>query len=151
MFSRKLPAALITSVFAALLVTVAMASLADFKSPFDGSKMDFPLKAGEVETPALKEFKASGTNPYRGDEAAVKQGKELYETWCQACHNADGSGRMGPALIGKDFAYPQTATDPGMFAIIYGGAKGAMQPFSAREVSQDEMLKIVAYVRTLDK
>ena len=48
-------------------------------------------------------------------------------------------------------AYAQTASDPGMFAIIYGGAKGAMQPFSAREVSQDEMLKIVAYVRTLEK
>lgn len=140
-----------TSVFSALLVTAAVANLADFKSPFDGSKMEFPLKPGEVETPALKEFKTSGNNPYRGDESATKQGKELYESWCQACHNADGSGRMGPALIGKDFVYPQSATDPGMFAIIYGGAKGAMQPFSAREVTQDEMLKIIAYVRTLDK
>ncbi len=134
-----------------MLVAAAGASVSDFKSPFDGSKMDFPLKPGEVETPVLKEFKVTGNNQYRGDTKAVKDGKELYETWCQACHNADGSGRMGPALIGKDFSYPQTASDPGMFAIIYGGAKGAMQPFSAREVTQDEMLKIIAFVRTLEK
>jgi cytochrome c-L len=129
----------------------AIASVADFKSPFDGSKMEFPLKAGETETPQLKEFKATGNNPYRGDAKATAEGKELYEQWCQACHNSDGSGRMGPQLIGKDFNYPQTATDPGMFSIIYGGAKGAMQPFSTREVTQDEMLKIITYVRTLDK
>lgn len=151
MSGRRFSATVVASACSALLVTAAVASLADFKSPFDGAKMEFPLKPGEVETPALNEFKATGLNQYRGNEKALKEGKELYETWCQACHNADGSGRMGPALIGKDFAYPQSATDPGMFAIIFGGAKGAMQPFSAREVSQDEMLKIVAYVRTLEK
>ena len=129
----------------------AIASVADFKNPLDDSKMEFPLKAGETETPQLKDFKTTGANPYRGDAKATTEGKELYEQWCQACHNADGSGRMGPQLIGKDFKYPQTATDPGMFAIIYGGARGAMQAFSTREVTQDEMLKIIAHVRTLDK
>jgi cytochrome c-L len=38
-----------------------------------------------------------------------------------------------------------------MFAIIYGGANGAMQSFHRRCVKQDEMLRITAYVRTLDK
>ena len=42
-------------------------------------------------------------------------------------------------------------TDPGMFAIIYGGANGAMQSFQRRGTKQDEMLRIIAYVRTLDK
>ena len=134
-----------------MLAGAALAKVSDFKSPFDGTPIDFVLKPGETETPPLKEFKATGTNQYRGDAKAIKDGKELYETWCQACHNADGSGRMGPPLIGNDFVYPQTASDPGMFSIIYSGAKGAMQPFSAREVSQDEMLKIIAYVRTLEK
>jgi len=38
-----------------------------------------------------------------------------------------------------------------MFAIIYAGARGAMQPFSRRGMKQDDMLNIVAYVRTLEK
>ena len=58
---------------------------------------------------------------------------------------------MGPTLVGKDVVYKQALTDPGMFAIIYGGANGAMQPFSKRGMKQDEMLKIIAYVRSLDK
>jgi len=52
---------------------------------------------------------------------------------------------------GKDVVYKQVLTDPGMFSIIYGGASGAMQSFHRRGMKQDEMLKIVAYVRTLDK
>jgi cytochrome c-L len=47
--------------------------------------------------------------------------------------------------------YKQVLTDPGMFAIIYGGANGAMQLFHRRGMKQDEMLRIIAYVRTLGK
>jgi cytochrome c-L len=38
-----------------------------------------------------------------------------------------------------------------MFAMIYGGASGSMQSFRRRGMKQDEMLRIIAYVRTLDK
>jgi len=36
--------------------------LSDFKSPLDNSPMTFPLSAGEVETPAVKNFMATGVN-----------------------------------------------------------------------------------------
>jgi cytochrome c-L len=38
-----------------------------------------------------------------------------------------------------------------MFSIIYAGASGAMQPFSKRDLTQDDMLKIIAYIRSLDQ
>ena len=141
---------------AALLLAASFAAtpadlLADFKSPIDGSKMTFPLKPGEEETPVLKKFKATGVNDYRGNAEAIAKGKELFEQWCQVCHGPDASGRMGPALIGKDHTYPQTFSDPGMFSIVYGGASGAMQAFSRRDVTQDDILHIIAYVRSLDK
>ena len=41
---------------------------------------------------------------------------------CIICHGADGAGKMGPTIVGKDVAYKQVLTDPGMFAIINGGA-----------------------------
>jgi cytochrome c-L len=59
--------------------------------------------------------------------------------------------KMGPTLAGKDIVYKQMLTDPGKFSIIYGGASGAKQSFHRRGMKQDEMLRIVAYVRTLDK
>lgn len=133
------------------LSPVAAGDLSDFKSPLDNSPMTFPLQPGEVETPAVKNFKATGVNEYRGNADAIADGKKLYTANCMVCHGADGTGKMGPTLVGKDVVYPQALTDPGMFSIIYGGASGAMQSFARRGMQQDQMLKIIAYVRTLDK
>src|SRR5690606_35073175 len=126
---------------AALVGAVAHADKPVFKHPLDGAPIQTPLKPGESETPALKQFKDTGVNDYRGNAAAVAEGKALYNRWCQVCHGADGTGNMGPSLVGSQHVYAQTATDPGMFAIIYAGASGAMQPFGNRDLTQDDMLK----------
>lgn len=133
------------------LALAAGAVAPEFKHAIDGSPIKPVLKPGEAQTPALQEFMASGLNRYRGQADALAQGKELYERWCQVCHNADGSGRMGPALVGGSHVYPQVVSDAGMFAVIYGGAGGAMQAFSTREITQDEILKVIAYVRSLER
>jgi hypothetical protein len=46
--------------------------LSDFKSPLDNSPMTFPPQTGEVEMPAVKNFKATGVNEYRGNVDAVE-------------------------------------------------------------------------------
>jgi cytochrome c-L len=130
---------------------VAAGDVADFKSPLDNSPMTFELQPGEIETPAVKKFKETGDNDYRGNADAMADGKKLYVSNCIVCHGADGTGKMGPTLVGNDVVYKQVLTDPGMFSIIYGGASGAMQSFHRRGMKLDEMLRIIAYVRTLDK
>jgi cytochrome c-L len=144
--------AVIAMAVAALAISFASAGdVADFKSPFDNSPMTFELQPSEVETPAVKKFKETGQNDYRGNADAIADGEKLYASNCIICHGADGTGKMGPTLVGKDVVYQQVRTDPGMFSIIYGGASGAMQSFHRRGMKQDEMLRIIAYVRTLDK
>lgn len=138
----------------AMLVAPAAGAgdLSDFKHPLDGSPIEFKPRPNEVETPAVKNFKATGVNEYRDDAAAIAEGKRLYTMHCVICHGADAKGgRMGPTLIGEDVIYKQARTDPGMFSIIYAGASGAMQSFHRRGMHQDQMLKIIAYVRTLEK
>jgi len=122
----------------------------EFRSAFDDSPLDVRSKPGETLTDAVKAFHGTGRNPYASDAKALAEGKDLYRTWCQGCHMPDGTGRIGPSLVGDSFTYDRVSGDIGMFEVIYGGAAGAMQPFSKR-ISQDEMLKIIAYVRSLKK
>jgi cytochrome c-L len=39
-------------------------------------------------------------------------------------------------MVVKDVVYKQVLTDPGMFAIIYAGASGAMQSFYRRGMTK---------------
>ena len=135
----------------AIWVAPGHAQSITFKHPLDNSPIELKLLPDEKETDAVREFVATGNNAYRSNAEALAEGKELYERHCQSCHLPDGSGRLGPTLITDDWKYKRVATDVGMFEVIYAGAAGAMQSFFRRGVTQDETLKMIAYVRTLKK
>lgn len=138
---------------AVLVVGIAVVSGAravEFRHVFDDSVLDVGPRDDETFTDAVKAFHADGRNPYVGNDEAIEAGKVLYETWCQSCHMPDGTGRMGPSLVDDDYFYERVATDIGLFEVIYAGAAGAMQSFKPR-MTQDEMLKVIAYLRALQK
>lgn len=122
----------------------------EFKYVIDNSPLDVTPKPGEQVTAAVQEFKQTGKNPYNGKPDALAEGKRLYDENCASCHMPDGSGGMGAQLNGPTHLYPRVGTDVGLFEVVFGGASGAMQPFSQR-LTQDQILKIMAYVRTLMK
>jgi cytochrome c-L len=133
------------------LVTMAQATgVPKFTNALDDSPLEIKLLPDEKITEGVQKFYDTGENPYKGDAQALAEGKELYETYCQACHLPDGSGRIGPSLIADTHHYPRFTTDKGIFEIVYGGAAGAMQPFGKR-LTQDQILHITAYVRSLKK
>jgi cytochrome c-L len=123
----------------------------EFRHALDNSPLDLSPVRGEQFTEAVKSFQKTGIDPYRGDPAAIARGKELYAENCQVCHLPDGSGGMGASLIAETPLYPRVATDIGMFEVIQSGASGAMRSFAKRGMTQDDMLAIIAYVRTLKK
>jgi cytochrome c-L len=141
---------LLAAVLIAASTALAVAQEITFRHAFDRSPLDITPKAGEVLTDQVKEFRKSGQNPYNGKSDVIAQGKKLYGEFCESCHLPDGSGRMGPSLIGDSHVHSQVKTDVGLFEVVFGGAAGAMQPFSKR-MTQDEILKVMAYLRTLMK
>jgi cytochrome c-L len=131
------------------LLALASRALAEdvvFRHVFDGSPLDVKAKPGETFTPAVVEFHQTGKNPNNDKPEALAEGKRLYVLNCQSCHLPNGQGGMGASLVSDKHVYPQVKEDPGLFAVVFGGASGAMQPFSKR-LNQDEILKIMAYVR----
>ena len=122
-----------------------------FHHALDNSVLDVKPRPNEVVTDAVKEFLATGKSPYDGQEKALADGKKIYGSNCQSCHLPDGTGRIGPSLVGDKWIRERAATDVGMFEIVYGGAFGAKQSFARRGMSMDDMLKVIAYVRSLKK
>ena len=109
--------------------------------------LEFKYRTDQTITPQVTEFLQTGTNPYKGDDAALADGKKVYKKLCQACHLKDGKGRIGPNLTDENWTRKRTDTELGRFEIIYGGGAGAMQAFG-RRIDQDDILKVMVYIDT---
>lgn len=87
-----------------------------------------------------------------GDEAALKDGKVLYEKFCDHCHGKDGitPGKVGDVFLGVP-AYNSAAmkdkSEGHVFHVITHG-KGRMGPH-ASQLSVDERWRITRYVQKL--
>ena len=119
----------------------------------------FKIDPALFDTPAAKEFLASGKNPYNGNAEAIIRGKKVFQLYsCTQCHGPMAGGQVGPSLLGPNFRYAKNATDKGMFEIIWHGTNGGMgakgiglmDPSKPTEgISPDDMLKTMAWIRSL--
>lgn len=136
--------------------TAATSKIIDFVTTQDGGPLN--IKAELFDTPAAKEFGATGKNPYVANQEATDKGKKLFQLYsCTQCHGGDAQGQTGPSLHGPDYKYAKNATNKGMFETIWHGTnggmgakgKGLMDPTDPNNgLSVDEALKIIAWVRT---
>jgi len=128
----------------------------EFVTTQDGKPME--IKAALFDTPAAKEFAATGKNPYIGQQEAIDKGKKLFQLYsCTQCHGGDAQGQTGPSLHGPTYHYAKNATNKGMFETIWHGTnggmgakgKGLMDPSDPNNgLVPDEVLKIQAWIRT---
>ncbi len=121
-----------------------------FKNALDDTPLDVTPEPGETVTDAVKQFHETGVNAYGGNEEAIAAGKALYKSNCQLCHSdtLKGGAFGAPNLIDDKVRHPRVVDDFGMFEVIYGGGAGAMAGFKGR-LTQDQILKIMAYVRSV--
>lgn len=121
----------------------------NFTQTFSGEPLDVTPPPGEVATEATTHFLRTAENRYAGDAAAISKGSELFLKQCAVCHGINATGRMGPNLVDDEYVYAKNNTDQGVFETIYGGAAGLMAPLKGR-ITQDEILKIMAYLSSLN-
>ena len=122
----------------------------------DGTALE--VKPELFDTPAAKEFLATGKNTYVGNAEAVEKGKKLFNMYsCTQCHGGEAQGQTGPSLHGPDFHYAKNSTNKGMFETIWNGTnggmgakgKGLMDPTDPTNgLTPDEVLKIQAWIRS---
>ena len=117
------------------------------------------IDAALFDTPAAKEFLATGKNPYIGNADAVAGGKKVFGLYsCTQCHGPEAKGQVGPGLIGPTFHYPKNATNKGMFETVWHGTNGGMgakgiglmDPTDPKNgITPDELLKVIAWIRSM--
>lgn len=122
----------------------------------DGSPLE--INAALFDTPAAKTFLTTGKNTYVGQEAAIAQGKKIFQLYsCTQCHGPDAGGQVGPALTGPNYNYAKDATNKGMFETVWHGTnggmgakgKGLMDPSDPNNgITPDELLKVIAWIRS---
>jgi mono/diheme cytochrome c family protein len=88
-------------------------------------------------------------NPYTGDPEAIKEGRALFlKSGCSACHGVNGGGGMGPPLLGYKWKFG--GDDETLFKLIRGEIpRQTMPSVFGKVLKQDEIWKIIAYIRTL--
>ncbi|MDH5571226.1 MAG: c-type cytochrome [Gammaproteobacteria bacterium] len=118
------------------------------------------VTAGEHQIPTAPDDYLSKTNPVSVDDAdAIKEAGKLYKGKCKKCHGSKGDGHgpgaedMNPMPTAFNVAgFLKGRKDGQLFWIIEKGSKGtemgAFGPGSEANLSEDDIWKVVAYMRS---
>jgi cytochrome c oxidase cbb3-type subunit III len=105
------------------------------------------LLLAAVAASAQRPAAAPPANPFQGNQAAIAEGRELYNSSCTACHGKDGaSGDRGPALGAPARRYARRS-DREIFDAIAKGIPGTQMP--PIPMPEDNTWKVTAYIRAL--
>lgn len=88
------------------------------------------------------------TNPFRGDPAALADGKQVFDTICAACHKPDASGLVGPSLVDPYWKYGHG--DAELFETVSKGRPAGMPGWEA-QLGADKIWKALVYLESLPK
>lgn len=115
-------------------------------------------QSGAGEGQALETVDSGTTEPAVDVQAMVSAGKTVYETFCLACHQANGEGLPGafPALAGSEWVLEDKG--PGRLArIVLQGLQGPIevkgQTYNSvmvawrSQLSDDDVANVLTYIR----
>jgi mono/diheme cytochrome c family protein len=87
-------------------------------------------------------------NPYTGQAEAIQQGRTLWLQYgCSGCHGVGGGGGMAMPVIDETWKFG--SDDETMYKLIKGQIAAQTMPKIYNEMPDDDLWKIVAYVRSI--
>jgi cytochrome c peroxidase len=93
---------------------------------------------------------AKQLNPYAGNTEAVAEGRKLYQSYgCPGCHGLMGGGGMGKPLLDDTWIF--ASDDQTLYKLIKGQIPEQTMPKTWAAIPDDQVWKLLAYVRSLYK
>jgi mono/diheme cytochrome c family protein len=154
---RSALAVLRTAIVSAFALSLALnTSRAEAAEPAAGAKKPMEAVSGAD--------KGKLQNPHKDDKQAVEAGHKLFmSAGCNGCHGGTGGGGMGPPLSNTVWVYGND--DDTLFRLITLGSQdlakagykrkgtesvvGPMPPFKDIIKSEDDLWKIVTWIKSL--
>ena len=96
-------------------------------------------RSGKVRIPAAN-------NPHLGNKESIRSGMAAFRVSCGDCHGLDAGGYRGPDLVAF---VAGGATDERLFDTIRKGVPGTEMPAQGLDMSDNDILQIIAYLRNL--
>src|SRR5580765_7771047 len=88
----------------------------------------------------------AANNPHLQNPQSIRSGMAAYRVSCADCHGLDAAGYRGPDLVAF---IGGGATDERLFDTIRKGIPGTDMPKQGDDMSDNDILQIVAYLRNL--
>jgi mono/diheme cytochrome c family protein len=88
--------------------------------------------------------------PLPTDAAAIENGKERYGARCSYCHTPLGRGGSSSVCLACQ-KYKWGSKSSAIYATIAAGRPGTKMGAFATSLSQEEIMNIIAYIRTLQE
>jgi cytochrome c oxidase cbb3-type subunit 3 len=81
------------------------------------------------------------------DQKVVADGKQVFVTYCAACHRPDGGGQIGPNLT--DDSWIHGGTLPEIHKTVTEGVLAKGMPEWGKVLKQDQVNAVTVYVKSL--
>src|SRR5262245_58095687 len=88
----------------------------------------------------------AAANPHLGNKESIRAGMAAYRVICADCHGLDAGGYRGPDLV---TFIGSGASDERLFDTIRKGIPGTEMPAQRDDISDNDILQIIAYLRNL--
>jgi cytochrome c oxidase cbb3-type subunit III len=85
-------------------------------------------------------------NPLAGNSDAIQTGMGIFRSRCADCHGMDARGVRGPDLTQ---VWVSGRTDAGLFRTLRRGVPGTEMPSVGPRTTDDEVWKVLAYLKTI--
>lgn len=91
-------------------------------------------------------------NPYTGDLEAIKEGRSVYFLYsCNGCHGGTGGGGMAAASPVFDDQWNFGSDDETLFKLMKGQIPNQLMPAVGKNMTDDEIWKVIAWIRSIYK
>src|SRR5438067_12935571 len=107
------------------------------------------VAAGVADDPARTSSDTPTTEPTTEEKAALAEGQALFRGLCSGCHGGAGRGGKGPDLTRKHFLHGDTDDD--IARVIRNGVPGTTMKKLGESLTEEQITKLVAYIRSLSR